>query len=244
MPLARGDELAAEAATAMAGAASAALVIDQRIGLRLALEAADLYAQAGHFYSAFIQGAIYRSVDKRWKAPADRIAERGLAQVELPSAASVPAQLAYLAVGLTLGGDPRLGQAVLSHVPLVGGIGPDCVPFELLHRFVNDALENAQSSHQALTDYLLSSFGQTKLAGLSQPGYKQMMPWNVGLPLDTALLVFRSIPTVEHKEREIRGPTNRHAQALLTAAYEMQSAAETVGDLVPQPLERVLAEWL
>jgi hypothetical protein len=46
--------LLAEAATALRGAANAAMVIDQRVGVQLAYLAANRYWLAGHFYGAFL----------------------------------------------------------------------------------------------------------------------------------------------------------------------------------------------
>jgi hypothetical protein len=133
------DELEAEAAMALLGAAGAAMVIDQQVGLALTSAAADRYWNAGHYYGAFLWSFLGVPVDRVFEVAND-LAERGLRVTAEPGlretirqpAALVPEQLAYLAAGIAVVGDTFLASRLFDLVPLTTVIGPYALPAPLL----------------------------------------------------------------------------------------------------------------
>ena len=234
------DLLSVEAATAMAGAANAALVVDQRIGLRLAYEAAELYSQAGFPYSAFLLAGLSGTIEDRWRNIATGIVEperRQGAQLALD-----PRQLGYLTLALHIVGDegaPRLAE----RLPGPAGLGSLDVPFSLVRATVSAyGPQQAALPWRPVLDYVMAGFERVARSRVEWPRYKRMLPWNVGLPLDAVLLALvASNPDPAVIGTTVVGP---YSSALATAADGLRSDTESSTVLRNEPLEETLADWI
>jgi hypothetical protein len=243
------DELEAEAAMALLGAAGAAMVIDQQVGLALTSAAADRYWNAGHYYGAFLWSFLGVPVDRVFEVAND-LAERGLRVTAEPGlretirqpAALVPEQLAYLAAGIAVVGDTFLASRLFDLVPLTTVIGPYALPAPLLRDGFTNREENQESARD-VTQHLMASFDIIQRGMEFQPRHQRLLPWNVGFSPESVLLIaaFITRGMLAPQNLVTTGP---YASALLGAAF---SAAE----ILRQPrlfrdisVPDVLGRWL
>lgn len=233
--------LASEAATAMRGAASAAMVVDQQVGVALTGAAAALYWNAGHFYGAFLWGMLELR-DPRVFGVAGEIAERGLrGSVRFP-AALVPEQLAYLATGMLLIGQSGIAARLFSLVPQTAVLGPYGLPVSLFE----DALGQRQGSEGSIREmgqYLLSSFEVSQRALEFQPMQRRLLPWQVGMPPDSILLLATLL------RRGWLAPddlviTGSYSSALVGAALDVVATPPGRQALRDASIAEILSGWL
>jgi len=238
--------VSAEAAMAMAGAASCALALDQRIGVRLAWESAKLYAEAGQPYAAFLLGALGRT-DERWTQLAVRVAEGGLGQVDLPGQLFASTQLAYLGLGAALGDAPGVGLRILSMASAAMAVGSSQVPLDLIRDFVVVRIaERRERGDSILARYLVSAIAQGQVEAQRMPHYRRLLPWNVGLPLDSILLLTHALPAPTDRPDEPASRDDREdfGELLTSVTDEIRRATENLPEHVREPLEVLLGEWL
>jgi hypothetical protein len=228
--------LVAEAATAMRGAASAAMVVDQRIGVALTNHAASLYWAAGHFYGAFLWGLL-EVQDVRVFEVAGDLAERGLRGATSFPAALVPEQLAYLATGVLLTGQSGIAAQLFSLVPQTTVLGPYGLPVTL----ARSALDQSKGGALEVGQHLISSFEASQRALEHQSRQRRLLPWQVGMPPDSVLLLATLLRRSGLAAADLMS-TGPYASALLGAALattplELQST----GDV---PIQDLLSSWL
>jgi hypothetical protein len=235
------DQLRAESATAMLGAAGAAMVVDQQVGLALTGAAADRYWSAGHYYGAFLWSGLGVPTAGAFEV-AMNLVEGGPSGTIRQPAALVPEQLSYLAVSMALAGEPSLAIRLFSFVPLTTVIGPYALPVSLLQAAFSENLEN-QSGVREVAQRLLVSFDLSQRGLEDQPSYRRLLPWNIGLSPEPVLLIaaFLARNVLAPQNLAITGP---YANVLLGAAL---SAAE----IIRQPdrfrdisVQDALGSWL
>jgi hypothetical protein len=243
-PVAAGT-LSAEAAMAMAGAASCALVLDQRVGVRLAWEAATLYADAGQPYAAFLQGALGR-IDERWTRLASRVAEGGLAQLDLPPQLFASTQLGYLGLGAAFSDTPGVGLQILTLTSTALAFGSTQIPIDLLRQFVGEIVGRQERGYSILAGYLISAIAQEQIESQRMPHYRRLLPWNVGLPLDAILLLTRALPApADHPdERLVQSEREDFGELLVAVALEIERETRSMTELEQEPLDVLLQDWL
>src|SRR6266568_7229052 len=236
------DVLQAEAATAMLGAASAAMVVDQQIGLALTAASADLYWRAGHFYAAFLWAALGLR-DQRIFAAAGSIAEQGLRSASQYPAALVPQQLAYLALGVALAPDSetRVANRLFSLIPQTTVVGPYGLPVSLVRDAVAGRPDD-QGSVRESAQFLVSSFNSNQQALEFQSRYRRFLPWNAGLSPDAVLMLagFFRRGALAPRDLATRGP---YDTALVAAA---SSAVDVLREFRPRhdmSAVEVLSAW-
>jgi hypothetical protein len=234
--------LLAEAATAMRGAANAAMVIDQRIGMQLAHIAAATYWDAGHFYGAFLWGMLGVRNPAVFQV-AGSIAEQGLdaSAIRFP-AALVPEQLGYLAAGVILSGDRQVASPLLSLIPGTTVLGPHGLPFPLVSNVLNDPPDQRRGARE-LGQYLLSTFEVGQQALELQPRQRRLLPWQVGMPIESVLLAATLLRrgALTPDSLVTIGP---YSSALAGAALAASLTVLPLQGMVDVPVSEILGGWL
>jgi hypothetical protein len=234
--------LLAEAATAMRGAANAAMVIDQRIGVQLAHIAATTYWDAGHFYGAFLWGMLGVR-NPAVSQVAGVITERRLdaSATQLP-AALVPEQLGYLAAGIILTGDRQVAGPLLSLIPGTTVLGPHGLPFPLVSNVLSNP-PNQERGARELGQYLLSTFEVSQQALELQPRQRRLLPWQVGMPIESVLLVATLLRRGDLTADSLAtiGP---YSSALAGAAIAASVTVLPLQKMVDVSVSEILGGWL
>lgn len=235
------DELRVEAAMTMLGAAGASMVIDQQIGLALTSVAADWYWRAGHYFGAFLQ-AVLGAQGEGALAVASELAERPVLGAADRPATFFPEQLAYLAMGVAIGGNVGLANRLFNYVPEATAIGPFAVPVRLLQAYFSRELANEDSGRE-IAQFVIASFEISKMSLESQPQYRQFLPWNVGFPQEASLLIARFIMDNTLTPDQLVA-TNRYGAAFRDSAIAVAGILPQLSQSQESEIPDVLGPWL
>jgi hypothetical protein len=231
----------AEAATALQGAASASLVIDQMLALKLIAESATAYMQARLLYGLFLAAGLGIPQVRH-----TNLAE-GIATMLLESGVDAtrqeyrtygdalinPVQLSYLALSLAVNGEHGLARQLLNapFFPQVTvPVGPTGITNTDLFVLVlgepsPEWVRSERNQNEVYTD--LSTRVESQLQWQrAAPRWRQRLPWYVGLDCDITLLMIAIGDQLQDEAPGVVGI--------------MQQIAATTGQLRNEYLERIL----
>jgi hypothetical protein len=199
------------------------------------------YWNAGHYYGAFLWSGLGVPATGAFEV-AINLAEGGLGGTIRQPAALVPEQLAYLAVGIAVAGEPSLATRLFALVPLTTVIGPYALPVSLLQAAFSENLEN-QEGARGVAQHLLASFDLSQSGLELQPRYRRLLPWNVGLSPDAVLFIATFIAggVLEPQNLAVTGP---YANVLLGAARSAAEILNQPGQFRDISVPDILGSWL
>jgi hypothetical protein len=159
------------------------------------------------------------------------LAEGGLGGTIRQPAALVPEQLAYLAVGIAVAGEPSLATRSSPSYRLRQLSDPTRCPSHCC-RLLSPKIWRTRKVRAGLRSISWRPFGLSQSGLELQPRYRRLLPWNVGLSPDAVLFIatFIARGVLEPQNLAVTGP---YANVLLPngniSPYFAVSARRTEG---------------